>query len=254
MKLKIALLQFYTEKLQDALPLFEDAARRDADVVLAPERWMSMTGENIITDDSPFLKQLSKIAEENSCNLVSGALMEREGRKVFVSAYVLGRKGGILEKYRKTHLFEAESKIFSPGDRPHVFALDRLNASVIICYDLDFPEIVRRCAAEGCDVLLVPSRITAAGTRPWRLYATVRALENRLPIAYANVSDGGKFQGGSTVIDFEFAEEAPIIYPRIRGMGAKRTCSVFNIEPENFRKERRKRLEQRSPEEKRMSG
>jgi predicted amidohydrolase len=49
--------------------------------------------------------------------------------------------------YRKAHLWDAEKKIFTPGDdAPPVVELPFGNVGLMICYDLEFPELVRLAA------------------------------------------------------------------------------------------------------------
>lgn len=82
---------------------------------------------------------------------------ESPGGAVYNSAAVLG-SGGVLAVYRKTHLWDAEKLIFTPGDR----APEPVQTSVgllgtLICYDLEFPEMPRGLAVAGAELIAVPT-------------------------------------------------------------------------------------------------
>jgi len=67
--------------------------------------------------------------------------------------------------YRKAHLWDAEKKIFTPGDSaPPVVELPFGNVGLMICYDLEFPEWVRLAALSGADLIAVPVNWTASGS------------------------------------------------------------------------------------------
>ena len=72
---------------------------------------------------------------------------------------------GTRAVYRKAHLWDAEKKIFTPGDdAPPVVELPFGNVALMICYDLEFPEWVRLAALGGADLIAVPVNWAASGT------------------------------------------------------------------------------------------
>jgi predicted amidohydrolase len=75
---------------------------------------------------------------------------------LFNSALVLARSG-VLGRYRKAHLWAAENDVFTPGDEAGaVFDTPVGRVGVAICYDSEFPELPRRLALLGADVLALP--------------------------------------------------------------------------------------------------
>lgn len=96
-------------------------------------------------------------------------------------AWLFGPDGGrgFQEKLQMTR-FEAERWGIAPGAALRLFdtALGRLG--VAICYDAEFPLLVRRLAEAGASVILVPSCTdTLAGYWRVRIAAQARALENQ---------------------------------------------------------------------------
>src|ERR1700722_4691566 len=74
---------------------------------------------------------------------------------------------GTRAVYRKAHLWDAEKKIFTPGDdAPPVVQLPFGNVGLMICYDLEFPEWVRLAALSGADLIAAPVNWPASASPP----------------------------------------------------------------------------------------
>jgi len=68
------------------------------------------------------------------------------------------KNGEILDIYTKVHLFNDEKEIFTPGDSPpKVIQTSIGKIASMICYDLEFPELVRLVAENGVELLCVPT-------------------------------------------------------------------------------------------------
>jgi omega-amidase len=250
MRVKLGLVQLSKHRLVDGVPLVEEALKADSQIVLLPEKWALESEENIVVGDShPYLKSLCELSSSYGSLIVSGALYERSQEGMYISAYLCG-EGKILGKARKMHLFQSEKKRFQRGDKPVVVDYEGLRLGVAVCYDLDFPETVRLFALLGCELLLVPAKIVHQAAQAWMVYVKARALENRLPIAFANVSQSPYFKGGSALVDLQVtgSEASPLVFPRVHQMGEAEGVKVFEVEPEGFRDLRRKRLSDRNPE------
>src|SRR3984957_8401816 len=86
--------------------------------------------------------------------------------KLYNSAAVVDASG-TRAVYRKAHLWDAEKKIFTPGDdAPPVVALPFGNVGLMICYDLEFPEWVRLAALSGADLIAAPVNWPASASPP----------------------------------------------------------------------------------------
>jgi predicted amidohydrolase len=75
---------------------------------------------------------------------------------------------------------------------------------VFICYDLRFPELARRLAVEGAEILVVPGEWPKPRQEHWRALLRARAIENQLFVIAANCCGFvGKldFFGMSMIID-----------------------------------------------------
>ncbi len=172
----------------------ERAVAVGAELLIAPE--MILSGYNIgaaaIADraeaaDGASAQALGEIARSNGIALLYG-YPERDGERIYNSVQLLGRDGQSIANYRKTHLFrEIDKNAFSPGEKPDVIAeLDGWRIGLLICYDVEFPENVRRLALAGADFIAVPTAVMV----PYEFVPThmvpTRAVENGVFVAYAN--------------------------------------------------------------------
>lgn len=82
---------------------------------------------------------------------------ENLGGVLYNSAAVLTR-AGVIAVYRKTHLWDREQTIFAAGmEAPPVVDIPAGRLGILICYDLEFPEMPRSLALRGADVIAVPT-------------------------------------------------------------------------------------------------
>ena len=128
---------------------------------------------------------------------------ERTEAGVFNSSVVFGPSGATLHNYRKVDLAnDYERGCFLRGRALHVFDIGGVSCAVLICYDIEFPEMARRAAEMGAELLIVP---TALGQK-WRIVSDclvpVRAYENGIFVAYCNLAaedEPRRFAGLSTI-------------------------------------------------------
>ncbi len=175
-----------------------DAAKRaaagGAKLLVAPELAVTGYGAGAAFPDiaSPadgaVAERLSAIARESGLAIIAG-FAERDGDDVYNSA--LFTDGiGTNAVYRKSHLYgDYERQWFRPDVPSSVqVKLCGLNLGMLICYDVEFPENVRRLALAGVDLVVVPTALPmgASGTFVAEKMIQVRAFENQVFVAYVN--------------------------------------------------------------------
>lgn len=120
--------------------------------------------------------------------------------------------GSALTVYRKTHLWGTECSVFTPGrDRPPVVPTSIGPIGVLLCYDLEFPEITRDLALRGAELIVVPANWPLVprpeGEHPPEVVIAMAAARvNRVAIACCDrggTERGQRWTGGSAVIDHE---------------------------------------------------
>jgi predicted amidohydrolase len=104
----------------------------------------------------PTLQRLSTVARRLGCYIVAG-IYERSGTAIYNTALLVGRNGKLVGSYRKTHLprEEFEGGLVA-GDCYPIFETDFGKVGILICWDLQFPEVARALALRGAEVLLLP--------------------------------------------------------------------------------------------------
>jgi predicted amidohydrolase len=137
--------------------------------------------------------------------VIVGSLPEPHENKVYNTAYILDN-GIVKGKYRKIHLFSLmqEDRSFDSGSNWLVAETSVGKIGVFICYDLRFPELARRLAVEGAEILVVPGEWPKPRQEHWRTLLRARAIENQLFLVAANCCGiVGKldFFGMSMIID-----------------------------------------------------
>jgi predicted amidohydrolase len=110
------------------------------------------------------LREWRSLAERHDLTIAGGFCEMGSDGNLYNSAAIVD-ESGTRAVYRKAHLWDAEKKIFTPGDdAPPVVELPFGNAGIMICYDLEFPEWVRLAALRGADLIAVPVNWTASGS------------------------------------------------------------------------------------------
>jgi predicted amidohydrolase len=181
--------------LETALRLVSEAADLGARLVALPENFAFMGPEEqrqagAETLDGPTLAALRDVAKRRGIFVIAGSIAEAvsEPRKTANTSAVIADDGSIVAVYRKIHLFDvnipdgaryAESEVVVPGDKVVVAptALGRIGLSV--CYDLRFPELYRKLASLGAEVITIPAAFTLyTGKDHWEVLVRARAIEN----------------------------------------------------------------------------
>jgi len=119
--------------------------------------------------------------------VIVGSMPEPNGNKVFNTVFLVDN-GNLAGIYRKIHLFSllGEDQAFSGGDSWLLADTTIGKIGVIICYDLRFPELSRRLALEGAEVLCVPAQWPKPRQEHWRTLIRARAMENQLFVVSCN--------------------------------------------------------------------
>lgn len=178
---------------------FAEAAARGAELCVVPE-YASMELTSLAGGDDlaaqldalqpllpGYLDAYARLARRHELAIVAGSFPERLAPGEVRNRLRVYAAGGvtIVEKLQMTR-FERERWGIAPGRGQTVVDLGGFRLGVAICYDAEFPLVVRRLAAAGADVIAVPSCTdTAAGYQRVRVACRARALENQCYVVQA---------------------------------------------------------------------
>jgi len=151
----------------------------------------------------PFLSALQRLAGRTGGVIVAG-FSERAPEGLYNSAAAVGA-AGVIQVYRKTHLFAGEKLLFLPGDSGfHVFDHGGARIGMMVCFDWLFPESARTLALRGAQIIAHPSNLVLPYCQT-AMFA--RCLENRVFAVttnrYGTEDLGGKrltFTGASQIM------------------------------------------------------
>lgn len=187
------------------------AAEQTVDVIVLPEIWntgYALTRLNVLADDDGqrTLQLLSKLARQFRVNIVGGSVAVARDGHYYNEMLVVDRQGQLLSRYDKVHRFGlmAEDRYITAGETENVFELDGTVAMGAICYDIRFPEWLRKQAARGPQVIFVSAEWPTARQMQWRLLLQARAIENQAFVVAVNrvgSDPDNQFGGQSLVID-----------------------------------------------------
>ncbi|MEZ2389889.1 carbon-nitrogen hydrolase family protein [bacterium RCC_150] len=188
----------------------ERAASAGSDLLLTPELFPTGYAPlRLLTEfDQAALpairERLAQTARAHGIGLVYSLPAPADDGGWNISAVLLDGQGESLLEYKKVHLFgDEERKAFSAAKAaPDVVRFNGVNISLLICYDVEFPESVRAAAARGAELVLVPTALSKGFDSVPQVLIRARALESQVNVAYANHSgheDGCDFLGGSVV-------------------------------------------------------
>ena len=214
MKLSLGIFQ---SEMRDETPL-EKISRLEThlsktdnlDLVVCPELFISGYGSSINinkyseTSDGEFAKKISNLAKKFSTAIIYG-YPEIDNNQLFNSAQLFSNDGLSIANHRKKLLppTAEESKIFTPGKESSIFSIKGIKSAIVICYELEFPELIRELALQGVELIIAPTGQSSLWPAAALHNCRTRAFENGIFVAYANSTgdlNGINFMGESKII------------------------------------------------------
>lgn len=177
--------------------LFNQIKFQDGLVVL-PETFstgFTMKSEEFQEDQNgkseSFLIEMAK----KTGNLVGGSWIEKNNSGKPFNTFSIARPSGFISnRYRKIHSFSlsGEDKEFTAGNENQIFEWNGFKISMLICYDLRFPEIFRRTSGQT-DLYLVIANWPDIRISHWLTLLKARAIENQAYVLGVNrIGNAGK--------------------------------------------------------------
>ena len=153
-------------------------------------------------------QKFSEFAIAYNINIITGSMpLLRENGQLNNVGYLI-RRDGSFECYEKIHITPDETKFWGlvGGNQVKTFDTDCGKIGVLVCYDVEFPELGRLLAEQGMQILFVPFLTdTQNAYSRVRNCAMARAIENECFVAIAgSVGNLPKV----TNMDIQFAQSA----------------------------------------------
>src|SRR5512137_338606 len=181
--------------LETAVRLIEEAADLGARLVGLPENFSFMGSqegllEGAETLEGPTLGAIREVARRRAVYVIAGSIAEKvaDPKKTANTSALIADDGSLVAAYRKIHLFDvsipdgaryAESEVVAAGDQAIIAPTPLGRIGLTICYDLRFPELYRKLAGFGAQILSIPAAFTLfTGKDHWEVLLRARAIEN----------------------------------------------------------------------------
>lgn len=158
------------------------------------------------------------LAQQYGVYLLAGSLpvQSPDTSRFSACSILFAPDGSIMADYQKLHLFDVavsdstgsyrESAGTMPGQKITLASAGQLKLGMTICYDVRFPGLMQALAAQGMNVLSVPSAFTrVTGAAHWQILLQARAIENQCFVLAPNQTgvhaNGRETWGHSLIID-----------------------------------------------------
>jgi predicted amidohydrolase len=201
LKLRVSAVQYHLHTIHN----FEDFARQvehyvktaeefGSDFVLFPELFTTQLmsigngqGQALSIRELPafteaYLQLFTSLAKQSGMHIIGGTHIIAENDRLYNVAYLFYPDGRV-GRQKKIHITPTEVKEWNmaAGDTLEIFETDKGKIAIIICYDIEFPELVRMAKARGADVIFCPSCTDDRhGFHRVRYTSHARTIENQV--------------------------------------------------------------------------
>jgi predicted amidohydrolase len=230
MKMRVSAVQYHLHTIRSfdefaaqVEHYVKTAAEFSADFVLFPELFTTQlmsigdpNGRALSIGQLPsftesYLSLFSTLAKQTGMHIIGGTHIIAEGDRLFNTAFLFYPDGKIGQQ-RKLHITPTEVKEWNmqAGDQLQIFETEKGKIAILICYDIEFPEIARIAKARGADVIFCPSCTDDRhGFHRVRYTSHARAVENQVYVVLTGTV------GSLPTVDFMRANyaQAAIITP-----------------------------------------
>lgn len=183
------------------------------DVLVCPEMWntgYALDRLDGIADVNGHRTKntIAAFCRKHQVNVIAGSVsvIDKSTGPARNTLYGFNRAGECTAEYSKIHLFQLmdEHKHLRAGEQVILSTVDEMQAGMLICYDIRFPELARKLVLDGAEVLFVVAQWPNPRMDHWRTLLRARAIENQVYVVACNrvgESEGTSFFGHSMVID-----------------------------------------------------
>jgi predicted amidohydrolase len=129
-----------------------------------------------------YIKLFTELAVKYNVNIIGGSHFVEEYGDIYNIAYLF-RRDGTIDKQYKLHITPNEERWWGiqPGHEIKIFDTDCGKISILICYDMEFPELSRIVAEKGANIIFSPfCTDDRQGYLRVRYCAQARAVENQV--------------------------------------------------------------------------
>ncbi|TVR42102.1 MAG: GNAT family N-acetyltransferase [Planctomycetota bacterium] len=115
------------------------------------------TARSLSVYTQEYINLFAGLSVQYNINIIGGSHLQVEGDHLYNVAYLFRRDGSIATQ-RKIHITPSEARWWGvqPGNDVEVFDTDCGPIAILICYDIEFPELARIVRSKGARIIFVP--------------------------------------------------------------------------------------------------
>ena len=160
---RVVSLSFRDRPLAEILEVVDREGARGADLIAFPETWRGQKSDTSETLDGPTVTAMGALARKHATYVVC-PIDRRDGPHRRNTAVLLDRQGKVACTYDKIDPYWGEFDIqppVEPGREAPVYQADFGRVGMAICFDVNFPEVWKRLADQGAELVVWPSAYSA---------------------------------------------------------------------------------------------
>lgn len=172
-----------------------------------PNKTPSKAIRSLASFTDEYITLFSKLAIKYNINIIGGSHFVVEDDHLYNVSYLFRRNGKVDKQY-KLHITPHEKKWWGvkPGNKVEVFDTDVGKIAIMVCYDVEFPELARIAVEKGAQIIFVPFNTDERrGYLRVRYCSQARAIENQIYVVIAGCV--GNLPGVENM-DIQFAQSA----------------------------------------------
>jgi predicted amidohydrolase len=152
--------------LQEVAGIVDREAGVGSDLVILPETWLGQNGHEPEPLDGPAVTTMAALAREHQCYIVC-PIDRIDGARRLNTSVLIDRAGQVAGTYDKVYPYWSEFDVRPPvsvGGEAPVFDADFGRLGLAICFDANFPEVWKRLADQGAELVAWSSAYSAGTT------------------------------------------------------------------------------------------
>jgi predicted amidohydrolase len=176
--------------------------------VVLPELWVSGAFSKnayarlALEENANFLREFNE--KEITSQGVLGTFLTRNTDNKISNRLIYVSKNSNQYYYDKIHTFgveSEESKLVESGSSYLVDLESKYKFGFCVCYDIRFPELMRKMTYNGMEVLIVSASWPESRIDHWKKLLLARAIENQIYVIAVNAvgMQGGTKLGGNSL-------------------------------------------------------
>lgn len=154
---------------------------------MTPERDPGKAVRGLTKYTTQYLSHFRDLAVKYNINIIAGSHIVEEGGRLRNISFLF-RRDGTIDGQSKLHITPNERRWWGieAGDGLRILETDEGKIAILVCYDVEFPELARVAVERGAKILFVPyCTEDRQGHLRVRYCAQARAVENQVYVVTA---------------------------------------------------------------------